>query len=159
MSTLDTNQSNKEVHLKKTIVVYLILSIAAIVVDNIYALFGHGVRSDSMSWMFLYPLIGGTLVFLMAELLLPTEVMHADGFRLSCNLYNSGIAALTTGSLLKGILEIAGTASPYTVFFFAAGIPFLLIGSIIFAIWPLQNPAKSEAMSDDRKEEKYIYNE
>jgi len=88
LSTLDTNQSNKEVRLKKTIVVYLILSIAAIAVDNIYALFGHGVRSDSMTWMFLYPLIGGTLVFLLAELLLPTEVMHADGFRLSFNLYN-----------------------------------------------------------------------
>jgi len=42
-------------------------------------------------------------------------------YRLGYNLYNFGIATLTAGCFFKGILDIAGTASEYTVYFFVAG--------------------------------------
>ena len=106
--------------------VYLALSFAAIAVDNIYAIFGHGVRSDAMTWMFLYPLIGGTLFYLLIELLIPW-INRLVGYRVFFNIYNSGIATLTTGSFLEGILDIAGTSSPYVTVFYAAG--WLLIAS------------------------------
>ena len=43
------------------------------------------------------------------------------GYRLAYNVYNSGIAALTVAGLLKGILDIAGAASAYTIMFQTAG--------------------------------------
>jgi exopolysaccharide biosynthesis protein len=41
--------------------------------------------------------------------------------RLFLNVHNSGIAALTLASLLKGVFEIAGTNSPHILFYYLAG--------------------------------------
>lgn len=42
----------------KTAAVYLAATVFTIIIDRIYAVFGHGVSSRNMSWMFLYPLVG-----------------------------------------------------------------------------------------------------
>jgi hypothetical protein len=110
--------------------VYIILSITAIAVNNIYALFGHGVHSAAMTWMFLYPLIGGGLGYFLIERLAP-GIVKAKGYRLFYNLYNSGIATLTVGSFLQGILEIAGTSSPYTIGFYVVGLLFAVAGLVL----------------------------
>ena len=130
MSISDINIKSRSWQLRKTIWVYIILSITAIAVDNIYALFGHGVQSATMTWMFLYPLMGGGLGYFLIERLIP-RIVHARGYRLFYNLYNSGIATLTVGSFLKGILEIAGTSSPYTIGFYVTGCLFAAAGLII----------------------------
>lgn len=119
MSTLAI-KNEKTVQLRKTIIVYIVLAAAAVVFDQIYALFGHGVRSNAMSLMFLYPLLGGAVFYLLAGLLIPGFNQHGT-HRLGYNIYNSGIAILTVGSLLKGILDIAGTASVYVPLYFIAG--------------------------------------
>jgi hypothetical protein len=90
-----------------------------------------------MTWMFLYPLLGGTLIYLLLELLVP-KVREAPGFRFSFNLYNSGIAVLTIGSFLKGILEIAGADSPYAILFPAVGWIFVIAGVVLFFLKPLR---------------------
>ena len=131
ISDTDTKKKNRD--LNRPIVVYMILSITAIIIDNVYALFGHGVRSAAMSWMFLYPLLGGTLVYLLIELLIPA-VKNSTGFRLFFNTYNSGIAILTVGSFLNGILEIAGADSPYTIIFNAVGWILTMAGLTIFVL-------------------------
>lgn len=128
MFTLDTNKIIKA-QLKgrlKTVIIYLILSVSAIAVDNIYALFGHGVRSASMSLMFLYPLLGGALFFLLLGFITPN--IGGMVYRLGYNLYNSGIATLTAGSLFKGILDIAGTASGFSGVFIGIGWAFVVTG-------------------------------
>jgi LPXTG-motif cell wall-anchored protein len=107
----------------KTAVVYLLLCVLCVVVTNVYALFGHGIRSDSMDWMFLYPLFGG-VVFIALGLVLGRLP------RFAANLYHAGLAALTVGSLLRGILEIAGTSSAYTKYFTLAGGLLTLFGAI-----------------------------
>lgn len=135
------DQIKKKKDLKRPIETYLALSFLMVIIDEVYGLFGHGVTSASMSWMFLYPLLGGTLVLLLIALLIP-EAAHADGFRLSFNLYSSGIAALTAASLLKGILEIAGADSPYTMMFFIAGWTFTASGLLVFLSKPLRQRAK-----------------
>ena len=112
--------------------VYLVLSLTAIAVNNIYAIFGHGVHSAAMTWMFLYPLIGGTLIYFLIERLIP-GVSKAAGYRVFYNAYNSGIAALTAGSFLKGILDIAGTSSTYTAVFYVIGWLFAAVGLILLA--------------------------
>lgn len=92
--------------------VYLAITVFCIIFNQIYALFGHGVHSPFMTLMFLFPLLGGVLPFLILSLFV-NDPYEIKGYRFSYNCYNSGIAALTSASLLHGIFEIAGTDSPY----------------------------------------------
>lgn len=109
---------------------YLILTVIAVAVAQIYGLFGHGVTSAAMSWMFLYPLLGGFLLYYILGKA-PIAVKSVKKYRLFFNLYNSGIAALTAGSLLLGIFEIAGTSSPFTIIFYLVGGAMSLAGLIV----------------------------
>lgn len=116
-------------HALKTAMVYLAVSVFCVIFDKVYAIFGHGVKGASMTLMFLYPLLGGFAVFLSSWIFIP----HSDevsGYRFFYNSYNSGIAALTVGSMLNGIFEIAGTSSPYTVAFFILGWTFSAFGAL-----------------------------
>jgi len=135
--TSDLDPKHKKIYLKRSIILYMILSFVAIIVNNVYALFGHGVTSAAMIWMFLYPLLGGTLVMLLIELIVPSAV-KAPGFRLAFNLYNSGIATLTVASFLRGILEIAGADSPFTLPFYIVGGAFIAGGLLTFLAKPLR---------------------
>jgi len=116
---------------KKTMIAYLVISVLSILIDRIYAQFGHGVYSAPMSLAFLYSLLGGALVFMLLWLFGPEDedIWHS---RLLFNLYNSGIAALMTGSLLKGVLDIAGTSSPYIIVYRLVGWLLLGIGILGF---------------------------
>ncbi len=115
--------------LLKTALSHLGISAFCILIDRVYTLFGHGVSSASMSLMFLYPLVGGTAVFMLLWLYRAAPE-RMPRYRASYNLYNSGIATLTVGSMLNGVFEIAGTNSPYITVFWAAGWLLAGIGSI-----------------------------
>lgn len=112
----------------KTILVYGIISVLLVGINWIYSLFGHGVASPYMAFMFLYSLLGGSLFYLALFKSVP-RLIESKGFRIFYNLYNSGIATLIVGSFMAGILEIAGTGSDYQKYFFIAG--FSLIGITI----------------------------
>jgi hypothetical protein len=99
--------------MKKIFFVYIAISVLCVIIAQVYALFGHGLRSAYMDYMFLYPLVGGAIVFLFPR--------GKKNSRLGYNLYNSGLAALTAGALLRGIVEIAGTGSPWIACFTAVG--------------------------------------
>jgi hypothetical protein len=119
--------------IRKIIWIYLILSVIAAAFDKVYGVFGHGVDSSSMTWMFLYPLLGGALFYFIIERFIP-HIIKYSWYRLFCNIYNSGIATLTFGSLLKGIFDIAGTSSSYLVFFYIVGGGFIAAGLIMMFI-------------------------
>lgn len=121
MFILDINKS-----LKKTIVSYIFITIFTVIFDRIYSTFSHGVSSISMNFMFLFPLIGGVIFYLLVVLFLGK--FNYENFRFIFNIYNSGIAIVTVRSLLNGILEIAGTSSPYLYLFNIFGWSFILIG-------------------------------
>lgn len=106
---------------------YLAVSALCVIFDRIYALFGHGVFSASMSLMFLYPLLGGLVPFFLIWLFM-VRIDRIRHFRFFYNSYNSGLSALTVASLLKGIFEIAGTSSPYLIAFFIGGWAMIAIG-------------------------------
>lgn len=119
--------------LVRTALIFLLVSAACIAATNIYALFGHGVCSASMDTMFKYPLWMGTAPFSLLAAL-GKRLRRRRFPRLAFNLYNSGIAALTSGAMLYGILEIAGTSSAYQPLLMAAGWIFAAIGFILFVI-------------------------
>ena len=133
MYILGINMRNNENQLRKAIWGNLILSVVAVVIDKIYGIFGHGVDSAAMTWMFLYTLLGGALFYFIIERLIP-YITKFEGFRVFLNIHNSGIATLTLASLLKGIFEIAGTNSHYLVYYYMAGGVFIVAGLIIMLI-------------------------
>ncbi len=140
MSILDIKVSDKKNRMKKTVVAYLFVTILTIIFNKVYSLFGHGVSSDAMTYMFLYPLIGGSFVYLIMALFF-SKLYLFKGYRGIYNLYNSGIAVLTVGSMLKGVMEIAGTASLYIKFYYIVGYA-LLGGSLLFYSYLMINYKK-----------------
>lgn len=49
-------------------------------------------------------------------------------------IYNSGVAALTVSSMLRGIMDIAGTGSVYQTWMLYAGAVMAAAGAVIFAV-------------------------
>lgn len=117
-----------------TIIVYLCTSAFMFVFNIIYAQHSHGVSSFRMTWLWLWILGLGAAVYLPIWLC-RSNIENHPLFRLFCNLYNSGVAILGNGMLLRGIFDIATTSSGYVylfyilsyAFFSAAGITFILI--------------------------------
>ena len=121
--TLDIKKNHK------IYIAYFIISILCLIINFIYSKFSHGVSSDYMTYLFLYPLIGGIILFLFFK------AFNIKIFNISLNLYNSSILTLTIGSLLKGIFEIAGTSSPFQIYYMTAGyflFGFSIITNLVF---------------------------
>ena len=142
MYTSDINKGRSK-KILKTVLIYLVLSVTAIVVDHVYALFGHGVRSASMSLMFLYLLLGGALGYFLLWFIAPGAYL-SKWYRLGYNLYNSGIATLTVGSFYKGILDIAGTESDYTRMFSILGWGMTAAGFVVLIVSVMNCYSKPE---------------
>ncbi len=111
--------SNKS--LKTTVIVYAVVTLVCIGFNYLYSLFGHGVSSPYMTFAFAYSLILGVVGFVVIGLL----DLHS---RVAFNLYNAGIATLTVGSILRGILDIAGADTVYPLYYFIAGAAFVVAG-------------------------------
>lgn len=83
-----------------------------------------------MIYAFGFPLVLGVLPYFSLALFKAKKFPSA----VARNLYNSGVATLTVGSIINGVLEIYGTTSYLTVYYTAAGIPLLIIGILIFLL-------------------------
>lgn len=119
------NEKKSSKNKKSVLITYIFLTIFCIIFDRVYALFGHGVESPYMQWVFVIPLVG-----LLVLLLLYFPLRKRGKGRFGFNAFNSGIATLTIGSLTEGILEIAGASSPYMKWFLYVGIGFVAIGIV-----------------------------
>ena len=83
----------------------------------VYECFSHQVYSPFMLLAFLFPLLMGVLPY---AILSGADSSRCPGV-MSRYIYNSGIAALTVGSLFRGILEIYGTTSRLSGVYWAGG--------------------------------------
>ncbi len=117
--------------LNKTIITYSLFAIGIYLFAKIYTLFGHGVTSPWMSNAYLYVLGLGVFVFILLKLTIP-EIVQQKGFHFIYRIYNSGVAILINGMLLRGILEIAGGSSAYVSWFFIVGWGLIAIGVVLF---------------------------
>lgn len=86
MSTSDMSKA-KGAH-PNLVVVYLAVAAACIAVNLIYARFSHDVSSAAMTWMFLYPFLGGSGFLALLHKLFP-EFFSWRGYRVFFNLHNS----------------------------------------------------------------------
>ncbi|QAT43584.1 hypothetical protein [Aminipila luticellarii] len=99
-----------------------------LIFSAIYNHFGHGVHSFYMTYLYLCPLLLGMVFYGIFLFIFEVEDMS----RFSFNVYNSGVAALTIGALLQGVLEIAGTASPYIIVYGILGGLMLAMGVVSY---------------------------
>ncbi len=115
LSTLDIKTK------KKKIIKYIVASIICIAINFIYAQFGHGVTSNYMTLMFLYPLILGIVCTLL----------NSQNNKSVANIFMLGIITLTVGSFLNGVLVIAGATSDFIPIYYIFGIIEIVIGIIL----------------------------
>lgn len=121
---LSISENRNKRGLSKGVMIYLIITIFCQVFFLIYDQFSHGVRSPYMTYLFLWPLLLGLVPGLLFWCI---PHIRRQG-RISANLYHSGVAAVTVSSLLRGIFEIAGTASEYQEWLMMAGGVMLFVG-------------------------------
>lgn len=107
----------------KTGFVYLLVSIFCALFGAVYESFSHEVYSYFMLYAFMFPLVGGVLPFFGLAF---GKFPLSD--RISRNLYHSGVATLTVGSLFKGVLEIYGTTNGLVLAYWIIGGIFCLSG-------------------------------
>ena len=111
----------------KTAFVYLLISLFCALFGAVYEMFSHGVYSFYMLYAFAFPLAGGTLPFLAISLFqkrYPETVAR--------NIYHSGIATLTVGSIIQGVLEIYGTTNRLTGLYWLVGVILLFAGIMFY---------------------------
>lgn len=114
---------------KKLIICYSVISLFLFIFQEVYHFYGHGVVSFALKSIWIAPLFVGLLftVFLFSK-----PAKGSSGlFRLSFNLMNTSLAVFTTGLILTGIVEIAGTDSPYILYFYVASVVFLIPASVL----------------------------
>jgi len=118
---------------RKTALKYLAVSLFCGFFSWVYERFSHGVYSNYMVYLFLFPLLGGAL---------PFGAIWLSGFRrfpgrTAAALYHCGIATLAVGSCVSGILSIYGTSSAYMHFYWSVGGLMAAAGLAIylFSFW------------------------
>ena len=110
----------------KTAFVYLLVSLFFVLFGAVYEIYSHEVYSYYMLYAFAFPLIGGTLVFNILSFLKLQKYPNA----IARNLYHSGIATLTAGSVVHGVLEIYGTTNALSDYYWSVGIVLIVIGVV-----------------------------
>ena len=110
---------------KTTVKIYVFTTLSCIAFNYIYSLFSHGVSSPFMSYAFVFSLVLGVVGFIVFGRLNLNN-------RIAFNLYNAGIATLTVGSILRGIIDIAGADTTYPVYYFFVGTVFVAIGGLMY---------------------------
>lgn len=114
----------------KTAFVYLLVSLFCVLFGAVYEMFSYEVYSFYMIYAFAFPLAGGTLPFFVLSLIRVKKYPNA----LARNLYHSGIAALTVGSIIRGVLDIYGTTNVLTEYYRNVGFSFVLSGILVFVV-------------------------
>ena len=115
---------------------YFIVAAVCAVIGLVYEIFSHGVWSVFMVGAFAVPLALGVLPNLFIALFrMKTPGMAAE------NLYACGVATLTLGSLLTGVLQIYGTTNDLIQYYWLVGIGFAILGIIFYLAQPRRTQA------------------
>ena len=119
--------------------VYLILSIFLFIFSRVYVSLSYGEVSIFMNTLSLVPLIGGGL--LVGLLYLQPTLS-----RISFNLWNSGVAVLTAGFLLRGIINLSGRSTTLDWPYWLIGAGFLGLALVSFGLSLFQSKKLPDEM-------------
>jgi len=110
----------------ETAFIYLFISLLFILFGAVYEIYSHEVYSYYMIYAFVFPLVYGTLPFMVLSL----EKIKKYPNAIARNLYHSGVATLTIGSTVRGVLDIYGTTNTLSDYYWYVGIVLIVIGVI-----------------------------
>ena len=128
---------NKKEQAVRTAHNYIKISLFIALFGAIYELFSHEVYSYHMIYAFVIPLAGGALPFLAIAM---GRAKRYPG-KISRSLYHAGIATLTVGSIMSGVLAIYGTTNNLLGAYWIIGG--LLITGAEVSIWKNTTPEVS----------------
>ena len=118
----------KNEHLKHA-AIFLLIALFLVVFAFVYELFSFGVYSVFMIYAFTVPLCLGSAV----SLVLWAVKAHVPS-PAAAAVYGSGIAALTVGSLLKGVLDISGYTNRLMPVYAVLGAVLILTGAVLYFV-------------------------
>ena len=125
--TLCTSDTKKYV---KIAVIYLVCSIFLGLFGAVYEHFSFGVYSYFMLYAFAFPLVGGVLPALWLSLWGRTKAP----WPIAAWVYRAGIATLSIGSIIRGVLDIYGTGNVLTDWYWYIGGGLCCLGALLFTI-------------------------
>ena len=118
---------------QKLILIDLIATLFCALFGAVYEAFGHGVYSYGMLYAFAFPLALGVLPLYLIDVLhapYPNKTLRS--------VWHAGIASLTVGSIVTGVLEIYGTTNPLTLVYWILGGVAVLTGIVGYVFLLLQ---------------------
>ena len=140
---------------KKHWIIFLAVSVFVVIFGIVYEWFGHGILSMSMILAFLYPFLLGfipTLALSFSEMM--ATIPYEKGIRFGCNLFYSGIATLTVGSIAMGVVEIYGTTNRFMIVYTVTGIVMLFVGMCVACVaFLMETKANEDTDADEDGEE------
>lgn len=125
--------------IKKSSVIYFIITILLILLNYIYSIFSHDVSSNYMTYMFIYPLVVGIVVNIF--ILINKNIIKLKSFYIGKSILNYGIAIMVFRNFMKGVFQIAGTDSNYLIYYLYVALMLILVSSI-FLIYSLYEATK-----------------
>ncbi len=125
---ISSTSSNKSA--KKSLFIYIGVTIFAGIFSFVYELFSHQVYSNAMIYWFAIPLVLGVAPNLVAT----TNPRFDVGSAWQKTMQAFAVATLSVGLILQGIVEIYGTTNSLINYFFVVGGAFLLTSIIIWIV-------------------------
>ncbi len=111
---------------------YLIAAILVAAFGAVYESFSFGVFSFFMIYAFAFPLVLGAFPWLWIAISDRASAKNNFPPLFSVKIWNAGIATMTVGFLFRGVLDIYGTSSYFTKYYFTMGTLLLLTGLMSF---------------------------
>lgn len=126
-----------DIRIFQTAVIYMIIAIALAIFGAVYEFFSHGVFSYYMIYAFAIPLLGGAVPYMIDYIhQLRAKTLNRKSGSIfnklirTSGLYHAGLATLTIGSIMKGVLDIYGTTNGLTIVYPVVGVLLILLSLI-----------------------------
>jgi len=124
---LSTSVTNSTTRFSRTFISYLAKAAFLFIFSRIYESLSYGEVSVFMHYMFCATLVGGILLLGLLQ-------VKPNLSRMTYNLWNSGIATITAGCLLRGIINLSGRSTTLDQPYWYVGAGFLALSLITLFI-------------------------
>ena len=124
---MSTSVTNSTTRFSRTFISYLAIAAFLFIFSRIYESLSYGEVSVFMHYMFCATLVGGILLLGLLQ-------VKPNLSRMTYNLWNSGIATITAGCLLRGIINLSGRSTTLDQPYWHVGAGFLALSLITLFI-------------------------
>ena len=124
---MSTSVTNSTTRFSRTFISYLAIAAFLFIFSRIYESLSYGEVSVFMHYMFCATLVGGILLLGLLQ-------VKPNLSRITYNLWNSGIATITAGCLLRGIINLSGRSTTLDQPYWYVGAGFLALSLITLFI-------------------------